>query len=74
MGICCDTIVCELQDMHLPIVICCGTERALFANTLLVTLPVYKVLCMYAFRLSSYRNIHIYPILMYGPKCKKGGV
>ena len=45
--------------MHLPIVLCCGTQRPLFTKIIrrLVpnhwTLPVYKVLCMYVLRLLS---------------------
>ena len=55
--------------MHLPIVLCCGTQRALFTNKIIIykigaeslikTLPVYKALCMYVFRLLSYRSLHV---------------
>ena len=40
--------------MHLPIVLCCGTQRALFTNKITIRLvpnhPFYKVLCTYVFR------------------------
>ena len=52
--------------MHLPIVLCCGTQRALFTNKIIIrlvpnheTLPGYKVLCLYVFRLLSYRSLHV---------------
>ena len=54
------------RNMHFPIVLCCGTQRALFTNKIIIrlvsnheTLPVYEVLCMYVFRLLSYRSLHV---------------
>ena len=54
------------RNMHLPIDVCCGTQRALFTNKIIIrlvanhsTLPVYKRLCMYVFRLLSYRSLHV---------------
>ena len=55
------------RNMHLSIVLCCGTERVLFTNNLCkhwchlikLYLPLDKVLCMYIFRFLSYSNMHV---------------
>ena len=72
--ICCEVSVFPLvsyRNMHLPSVVCCGTQRALFTNKIIIrlvpnhqTLPIYKVLCMYVFELQELAC----RIVMYGLK------